>query len=211
MSGNEKQADSLIKFLQSEEAVPVISAVLIVLLVLLFSDLGYRLIEMTTTLLFYAVLVRMWTAMTPSDSELLRGPFAHPMFLFISTGAVAMGIMIEQWITSLSGSVLPAQFLALAVLVSKMYLKFRESGDLRETLLWTDKQGRYVILIPCLVVLFLPVAVYQYGITSFLVVDSGLFVSRTTDAFLFLNLLGIGVGTLLYLVIEEDEFNSDLR
>jgi hypothetical protein len=141
--------------------------------------------------------------MTPSDSDLLQGEFSHGIFLFISAGAVAMGIMIEQGIESLSGSVLPAQFLALAVLVSRIYLNLRSSNSILEALLWENLYERYVILIPCLIVILLPVAIHQLEISRLLIVDADFFVSRTTESFLYLTALGLIIGAISYVYFED--------
>lgn len=159
MSQADNYLNRLKEFLETDEAIPTVSALLIALLFFIFYDMGYRLIEMGTMLLFYAVLVRMWTAMTPSDSELLQGPFSHSVFLFISLGAVAMGLMIEQTIESIAGTILPAQFLALAVMVSRIYLNIRDPGDLLEIVLWENLYERYVVLIPCLFVILFPIVI----------------------------------------------------
>lgn len=203
MSQIENTWEQVKEYLQTDEAIPTISAILIFLLFTLFSEMGYLLIEMGTVLLFYAVLVRMWTAMTPSDSDLLKGDFSHGIFLFISAGAVSMGIMIEQLIESLSGSVLPAQFLALAVLVSRIYLNFRSTNDFLDTILWRNVYERYVILIPCLFVILFPIMIYQLNISRLLIVDIGFFVARTTEAFIYLTALGLGLGAVFYLYFED--------
>lgn len=203
MSQVETTWEQMKEYLQTDEAIPTISAILIALLFILFSEMGYLLIEMGTMLLFYAVLVRMWTAMTPSDSDLLRGDFSHGIFLIISAGAVAMGIMIEQWIGSLSGSVLPAQFLALAVLVSRIYLNFRSTNDFLEAILWKNVYERYVVLIPCLFVILFPIVIHQFEISSLLIVDARFFVARTTEAFIYLTALGLSLGAVFYLYFED--------
>lgn len=203
MSQVEDTIDQVKEFLETDEAIPAISALLILLLFIFFSEMGYLLIEMGTMLLFYAVLVRMWTAMTPSDSDLLQGEFSHAIFLFISAGAVSMGIMIEQGIESLSGSVLPAQFLALAILVSRVYLNFRSTNDFLEAVLWKNLYERYVILIPCLFVILFPVVIHQLEITTLLIVDAQFFVSRTTESFIYLTALGLSLGTVFYLYFED--------
>lgn len=85
--------DKVKDYLQADGAVPIVSFLLILILFILFSEARYLLIEIATMLLFYAVLVRMWTAMTPDDSELLKGDFSHGLFLLMSAGAVTIGII----------------------------------------------------------------------------------------------------------------------
>ncbi|MCU4753411.1 hypothetical protein OB919_15715 [Halobacteria archaeon AArc-curdl1] len=203
MSQTEDYLERLKAFFETDEAIPTVSALLIALLFVFFYEMGYRLIEMGTMLLFYAVLVRMWTAMTPSDSDLLQGPFSHGFFLFISLGAVAMGLMIEQWIASISGSILPAQFLALAVLVSRVYLNFRDSRNFLEAVLWENLYERYVVLIPCLFVILVPILIHQLEISTLLFFDIRFLVSHSTTSFLSLSSLGLGLGVVIYFYIEE--------
>lgn len=195
--------DQFKEFLQTDEAVPIISLLLILTLFIFFSEARYFLIETATMLLFYAVLVRMWTVMTPDDSELLNGPFSHGFFLVISAGAVVIGIIIEEWLIWVSGSVLPAQFLALAVLLSRIYLNLQASNKYRGPFLWENKYERYVILIPCLVVVLFPVAVYQLGISDLVLVSANYFTAQTTNAFISLTALGLLIGLASYYYVEE--------
>jgi len=203
MSKAQERYDQLRELLETDEAIPIISALLIFFLYFVFSEMGYFLIEMGTMLLFYAILVRMWTAMTPNDSDLLQGDFSHGIFLLISAGAVSIGFMIEQGIESLSGNVLPAQFLALAILVSRVYLNFRSTNDFLKAVLWKNLYERYVILIPCLFVILFPIMIHQFEISSLLLVDSDFFVSRTTESFIYLTTLGLSLGVVFYLYFEE--------
>ena len=192
MSNTENAIDEVVEFFQSDEAVPAISVIFIVLLGFV-SDIDYFLIETGTMLIFYAVLVRMWTAMSPDDSELLRGDFSHLLFLLMSAGAVSIGIMIEEWLNSLSGSLLPAQFLALSVIISRVYLHIRDSASMKRILLLDTAHDRYVVLVPWSVVFILP-----------LIIDANLLVAQTTGAFVNLTLLGILIGTASYLYFEEE-------
>ena len=192
-----------VEFLKSDEAIPIISGALIVLL-LFFSDLTYRLVETVTMLLFYAVLVRMWTALTPSDSELLRSDFSHVWFLLMSAGAVSMGIFIQRGLESMTGTVLPAQFLALSILVSRVYLYIRDASDLERILLLETAHDRYVVLVPCAFVILFSIFVDWVEISNILFIDFSWFVAQTTSAFLNLTALGIILGFVSYLYFEEE-------
>lgn len=203
MTTSKSRWEELVELLETDEAIPTVSAIFILLLFFLFSDLGYRLVETVTMLLFYAVLVRIWTEMMPNRSELLHGPGSHLVFLFVSAGAVAMGIMLEHWVASLSGTVLPAQFLALAVLISRVYIRSIGTNKPRAAVLLEDLHDRYVILIPCLFVILFPVMVHQFEISNLIIVQADILVSQTTESFLYLTSLGIGVGAVAYVYFED--------
>lgn len=203
MSNNSPSLSGPQTYRDIDKLIPLLS-ILFIFVASVLSDLNYRFIEQATTLLFYAVLVQMWTEAAPNIEELLDGPFSHLLFLFISVGAVSLGFIIEGFIQGISGVILPAQLVALTIVVSRVYLKMEQSDRLLDIALWKNKIDRYVVLIPCLFVIFVPVAIYQFKLSGFLFVDTRYFVAQTTSSFVNLIIIGLLMGVLSYLYIEED-------
>jgi hypothetical protein len=114
-----------------------------------------------------------------------------------------LAFQIEWFVAQLSGVMLPAQFLALTFIVSRIYIKLQQTTQIREILLWADYIDRYVFLIPCLIVTLLPVIIYQFGLTTILFLDAGYFVAQGTASFLRLTVLGFAIGGLMYVYLEE--------
>jgi hypothetical protein len=182
------------------DLVPLISSGLIIL-ALFASGLDYYYIRRGASLLFYAVLVQMWTII---ESGSRRGAPSYWEFLITSAGAVIVGYGVELIVEHLSGEMIAAQSLALAIVVSRLYVNRLRSESLKEALQWENPIDRYVILIPCSVAILLPIVLFQVTINPILGFDPNAVTNETRDAFLTLVLISILTGVLLYGRIEED-------
>ena len=182
------------------ELVPLISIGLVVL-ALFVAGFDYFYIKRGASLLFYAVLVQMWTTMESGSGR--RSP-SHGEFMMTSAGAVVIGYMIELAVTHLSGEMIAAQSLALAIIVSRIYVNRLQEPSLRAALRWEHPIDRYVILIPCGVAILLPVFLHQFTVNPILGFDPNSITSETRDGFLTLVLVSILAGILVYGRIEEE-------
>lgn len=174
--------------LTQDELVPVASVVLLIGAVIV-SGFDYTLIEQGSTLLFYAVIVQVWT-----DFDSIDLTTSHMEFLLVSVGAVMAGYYIEQVVVFLSGDLLAIQSLALAILISRIYLNSQE-GDL---IRWDNLVDRYVVYIPCSLVIVLPVVLHQVDINPILGFDPNLLLNSSRDTFATLAYVGILGSVLLY-------------
>ncbi|ELZ17519.1 hypothetical protein [Natrinema limicola] len=151
--------------LSNEEWIPVISIGLI-LVVFVISGLRYYFIDQAMTLLFYAVLVQIWTQVGGDLPLLPDRNLAYISFIITSIGAVSIGITME-WVASwITGDLIAAQSLALAVVISRIYINMRDSNASSPTdiLRYREPVDRYLILIPCSATFLIPVIFYHLGI-----------------------------------------------
>jgi hypothetical protein len=181
------------------ELVPLISAGLVVVAAIV-GGMDYNLIQRGSQLLFYAVLVQMWTTL---ESGSRIGNPAYWEFLLNSAGAVAVGFTVEMLVAYLSGEVIAAQFLSLAILSSRVYVNRMRSSDIIEAFRWHDPIDRYVFLIPCSVAILLPILLYQIQINPILGYDPNSITNQNQDAFTALIILSILTGVAIYGRLEE--------
>ncbi|WP_181687358.1 hypothetical protein [Halorhabdus salina] len=177
---------------EREKLVPAISLLIIIVAVVL-SDFSYWRIEAAATLFFYAILVQMWTELGPDDFTLLGRDGGFLMFILTAIGAVVIGDTFRGAVSYFTGEILPIQFLALGVLLSRWYVNARKADkiSLRTVLRYRDPFDRRLVIPPCAFAFFLPV--FQRWIGLELVnFDSG-------RGFFLLIFLSIGFGLVLHL------------
>jgi len=179
--------------LEREELVPLASVVLLIL-ALIVSGFDYSLIKRGSTLLFYAVIVRIWTS---ARGSVIRE--SHIEFLLLSVGAVLVGYIIEWLVGQISGELLAIQAVALAILLSRFYVNSLNG----ETFRWDDPVDRYVVYIPCGVALLLPVLLFHVEFNPILGYDPNSLLTPSRDSFLTLVYLSIIAGAVIYGRIEE--------
>lgn len=189
------QVQQKLKDLEDDEVIPAISAILIVL-VLFTSDFSYYYIDLGMTLLFYAVLVRIWTEMGASSSMSSHRDLAYLNFLLMSVGAVAGGFMIRQGAQYLTGELLAAQSLALSVVISRFYINLQDKklSSLGDIIRYKGPVDQYLILVPSTISFGLPALVYQTGSYGYY---------RTTSQFIALVVFSLFVGAVLYYIEQK--------
>ena len=198
--------ERLIEYLSQREAIPLLAGVF-TLIVALFADTSYFFIEHVSLLLFYAVLVSIGTR-TWGQREFQEGMFEIVGFLFLSVGAVSGGYMIEYMVGYLSGNALPAQFVGLSLLAAGIYVNLHRRDDWRGILLWRSPHERYLLLIPSTWMIGIPILLEQFNSLKLLWV--GYLTVETSQAFLVQIIVGLVVGVLFYLLLEEG-FLENLR
>lgn len=147
------------------EMVPFIS-IWIVVVGILLAGFDYAVVVESATLLFYAVLVGVWTSLAPTQPLEEGGNYAQLQFLMISVAAVVMGLGVEVGLALLGGQMYPIQALALAFLGSRLYVNALGTEGSVEMLRLHRRAERYLVYIPCLGGLLLPIVVYQAGVTA---------------------------------------------
>lgn len=164
----------------------------LVLLAFLVSGFDYYFIDQAMTLFFYAVLVQIWTQMGAGLPMSSKRDTAHVEFMVNAIGAVVIGYSLESAVSWMTGDMVAAQSLALAAVISRLYINMRDSNatSLKDIVRYDQPVDRYLVLVPCTVAFFAPVVVYQLDLYS---------ISFTTrDSFLGLIVGSILVGLGLY-------------
>ncbi len=179
--------------LNRDELVPVASILLLIGAVIV-SGFDYALIKQGSTLVFYAVIIQIWT-----DFDSVDLTTSHIEFLLVSVGAVLAGHFIEQVVVFLSGDMLAVQSLALAILISRIYVNSHGGEWLR----WDDLVDRYVVYIPCTIALLLPIVLYHVDFNPVFGVDPNSLLSPSRDTFSTLAYLSIFGSILLYGRVEK--------
>jgi len=115
----------------------------------------YYLLQDATRLLLYAILVQMLTFDIPLDffiDETLNG--ATVLFIYVSSGTVLLGRIVEIGLVDLAGELVAAQFLVLAVLGARVFLALRKYGPT----FFEDEPNttKYRVYVPCLTAFLLP-------------------------------------------------------
>lgn len=159
MIPDRKRVRELVAMAFEGEMVPFVSLCLIIAAVL-FVGLDYSVLVEGATLMYYAVLVAIWTSIAPTDPLEGGGTYAQFEFLMISTGAVVVGYGIELTIQQLSGQLYAVQALALIVLGSRLYVNSLDGVSIQQTIRWHNPRDRYLFYAPCLVALTLPMALH---------------------------------------------------
>jgi hypothetical protein len=188
------------KVSEREDWIPLVSVVLLAAL-LFVSDFNYRVIETGTTLFFYAVLVQMWTELGPDEPLFVTRDLQFVVFILMAVGAVSVGYLFRELITFITGSVLAVQSLAIGIILSRAYInaKDAENLSLESVLRYNDPFDQRLVLIPCTVVFFLPVAKNWLGIN---LIDF-----ETTTGFTGLTLVSILSG-IVYHEYETGELEA---
>lgn len=179
--------------LDREDLVPAASVILF-LLALLVSGFDYTYIEEGATLLFYAVIIQIWTSF--NDTSLDENYFE---FLLLSVGAVVIGSSVRYGVEQLSGEMLAVQSLAFAILISRLYVNSKNGEMIR----WEDPIDRYVFYIPCGVAILLLVLLFQVEINPILGFNPNSLVRPSSQSFFSITGLCILVGATSYGRIEQ--------
>lgn len=180
--------------LDREDLVPLAS-VGILLAALIASGFDYYLIRRGSTLLFYAVIVRIWTS---AGRKAYHESYIE--FLLSAAGAVMAGYIIEQIVGHVSGEMIAIQAVALAILISRLYVNSLHGEMFR----WKDPVDRYVIYIPCAVALLLPVLLFHVEINPVLGYDPNSLLTPSRDSFFTLVYLSVIAGAVVYGRIERE-------
>jgi len=117
------------KIEDQENWIPIISAGLIFIAAFV-TNVDYWVIETGSTLFFYAVLVQMWTEMGPDEPLFVSRDWQFFEFILMAVGAVIVGFAIRETVTSLAGSVLAIQSLALGIMFSRWYTNAKNAARL---------------------------------------------------------------------------------
>jgi len=178
----------------SEDGWIFTASVILILIAFVLSGFNYYFIDQAMSLFFYAVLVRIWTQMGSGIPMSSKRDTAHVEFIVNAIGAVVIGYSIEWFVSHITGEMVAVQSLALAAVVSRLYINIR-SGDaasFKDIVRYDRTVDRYLVLVPCIVAFFAPVIVYQmelYTIT---------FETRETFFGLVVGSLLIGLGLYEY-------------
>ena len=175
-----------------ENWIPIISAVLL-LVGALVTDLDYWVLETGSTLFFYAVLVQMWTELGPDEPIFVSRDWQFFEFILMAVGAVIVGFVIREAVTSITGGILAIQSLALGIMFSRWYINAKNAPQLsfNAILRYRDPFDQRLVLVPCSFAFLLPVFQNRIGI---LVYDFD-----TPSGFTGLISLSIGAGLLFHM------------
>lgn len=186
----------LFETLLAGELVPFVS-LWIVVGAIVVSGFDYAVVVQSATLLFYAVLVGIWTSLAPTAPLEEGGNYAQLEFLMISSAAVVVGFGIESALQQLSGRMYAVQALALAFLGSRLYVNAIGTSGFAEMFRLHRPSERYLVYLPCLVGLVLPAVAYQFGVETLF--GYGL---DTREAVGFVAAGGLLLGAVAYLAVE---------
>lgn len=178
------------------EMVPFVSLWLIVGAVVI-TGFDYALLVEGATLMFYAVLVAVWTSLAATEPLQVGGTYAQFEFLVISTGAVVVGFGIEWSLAQLSGQLFAVQALAIVALVTRLYVNSLDGVSLERTVRWQDPVDRYLVYVPCLTALALPIVLHQLAVATLLGYQL-----QTPEGLLAVGGLGVLLGGVLFLLLE---------
>lgn len=169
------------------------ASIILILIAFVVSGFSYYFIDQAMTLFFYAVLVRIWTQMGSGIPMSSQRDTAHVEFMVNAIGAVVIGYSLEWFVSSITGEMVAAQSLALAAVVSRLYINMRNSNatSLKDIIRYNQTVDRYLVLTPCAVAFFAPVFVYQLDLYSI--------TFETREMFFGLVVASIGIGLALYM------------
>lgn len=174
-----------------EKLVPTIS-LLLIFGAWLASGFSYWVIDEAMTLLFYAVLVRMWTELGPDEPVFLSRDWRFAEFILMATGAVIIGFTFREAATWITGDLLAVQSLALSVLFGRWYINARQANEIsfNAILRYSDPVDQRLVLLPAACSFLLPMIQYQTGFY--------LFEFDTRSGFFGLIILSILIGLLYH-------------
>lgn len=143
------------------------TSTVLIFLVAFISDFSYYVIDQGMRLFFYAVLVRIWTKMGSGLPMASKRNTAHVEFIVNAIGAVIIGYFIETSVSSITNDMIAAQSLALAAVISRLYVNMQDSGSssLKDIIGYDRAVDRYLVLVPCSVAFVAPILVYHSEIT----------------------------------------------
>jgi len=178
--------------------IPVISLG-VVIIAWLFSEFSYYWISQAMTLLFYAVLIQMWTELAPDEPVLFSRDGRFIEFILMAIGAVIMGRTIRTGVESFTGEILAIQSLAMSVLLARWYINLKDGSglSLRDICRYRDPIDQYLVNVPCTVAFFAPAVQYWLSLH--------LFNFDTTQGFFGLIIASIFAGLLVYGYREEGD------
>lgn len=180
------------KIEDQENWIPIISAGLIFIAAFV-TNVDYWVIETGSTLFFYAVLVQMWTEMGPDEPLFVSRDWQFFEFILMAVGAVIVGFAIRETVTSLAGSVLAIQSLALGIMFSRWYTNAKNAARLsfNSILRYRDPFDQRLVLFPCSFAFLLPIFQDRIGVS--------LYNFETPSGFAGLILLSISTGLLFHM------------
>lgn len=145
----------------TREQLVIIVSLGLILLSLLFREFNYRTLSDSVTLLFYAVVVQIWTEFTGDDPVFVNRDWQFIEFIISGIGAVIVGYLILTSIEQATGDIVAVQSLALIAIISRAYSNLKHSNTLtlKEALQYQDPVDRYLVLVPALVAFCFPIAV----------------------------------------------------
>lgn len=183
-----------------EKLVPALS-VLLIFGAWLASGFSYWVLDQGMTLLFYAVLVRMWTELGPDEPLFFSRDWQFVEFILMATGAVVIGLTLREAASLVTGDLLAVQSLALSMLFGRWYINTRRASKISfETVLrYDDPVDQRLVLVPSAATFLLPAVQYQTGVY--------LFQFDTRTGFFGLIILSILIG-LLYHAHKTGELNQ---
>lgn len=187
---------NLVETLLAGELVPFVSLWIVVGAAVL-SGFDYAVVVESATLLFYAVLVGVWTSLAPTGPLEEGGNYAQLEFLMISTAAVVVGLGVEAAVQQLSGRMYAVQALALAFLGSRLYVNALGTDGPVEMFRLHRPSERYLVYLPCLVGLVLPAVAYQLDVATLLG-----YALESREAAGLVAAGGLACGAAAYLAIE---------
>lgn len=149
------------------ELVPFLSLWLLVGAVVV-TGFDYAIVVEWAPVLFYAVLVGIWTSLSPTDPLEEGGNYAQFEFLLVSSGALVLGAIVEWGLGLLSGvgTMFAVQALALTFLGSRLYVNSLGADAVDQLVRWDRLPERYLVYVPCVVAVFLPVLLWRLGVTA---------------------------------------------
>jgi hypothetical protein len=155
-----KQVRTALGTLLEGELLPFIS-LLVVTTAALTVGINYETVVNGIRLAFYAVLVAVWTAVSPSEPLEDGGNYAQFEFLMLCTAALLVGFGAERALSQAAGSLYAIQAVGLIAVVSRLYVNSVGTSTLRDVLRLHSPSDRYLVYVPSLVAVLAPVAWHQ--------------------------------------------------
>lgn len=122
------------------------------------NSLDYEMLEGSLRVLFYATLFELATEIPDQRADT---PNLEQLYIVLTgSGVIGIGLLVEAFATSVAGDTTPAQMLALAGLVSRLYANYAtEELSLRESLFGDDYVSHPFTTVSALVMFAIPLVI----------------------------------------------------
>jgi hypothetical protein len=187
-----KQIRNALGTLVEGDLLPFIS-LLVVTTAALTVGIDYETVVNGIRLAFYAVLVAVWTAVSPSEPLEDGGNYAQFEFLMLCTAALLVGFGAEHALSQAAGRLYAIQAVGLIGIVSRLYVNSVGTSTLRGVLRLHSPSDRYLVYVPALVAVLVPVAWHQAALGE----PSG-YALGSPASFLLVAVAGVAVGGVAY-------------
>jgi hypothetical protein len=179
------------------ELLPFIS-LLVVTAAALTVGLDYEMVVNGIRLAFYAVLVAVWTSISPTEPLEDGGNYAQFEFLMLCTAALLVGFGVEHVLTLAAGSLYAIQAVGLIAVVSRLYVNSVGTSTLEGVLRLHSSSDRYLVYVPSALAMATPILWYRAGVEQVAGYALG-----SPQAFVLVGTASLAAGGLAYLVVDQ--------